>query len=172
MDEQNRSIKVKTYPSDSETDLGLVVYLLYILSAGMAIYLMVSESDMVKLLWGIIGCIALPTLFLAANLLCIYCGKMYDVYTEAGMKRIKKDKVIFEIRWSNVEEIIYDGGFPLLAPKGIVATLKEPIFLMETVKEEKIKYRKLDFFRGSMKKETAVAIEKQLLPPGLKIQFK
>ena len=59
-----------------------------------------------------------------------------------------------------------------MAPKGIVATLKEPIFLMETVKEEKIKYRKLDFFRGSMKKETAVAIEKQLLPPGLKIQFK
>ena len=43
---------------------------------------------------------------------------------------------------------------------------------METVKEEKIKYGKLDFFRGSMKKETAVVIEKQFLPPGLIIQFK
>ena len=172
MDEQNRLIKVKTYPSDSETDLGLVVYLLYILSAGMAIYLMVSESDMVKLLWGIIGCIALPTLFLAANLLCIYCGKMYDVYTEAGMKRIKKDKVIFEIPWSNVKEITYKKGFPLLAPTGIVAVLKEPILLMVNEKAKKISYQKLDFYVGAMKKKTALAIEKQLLPPGLKIQFK
>lgn len=172
MDEQNRSIKVKTYPSDSETDLGLVVYLLYILSAGMAIYLMVSESDMVKLLWGIIGCIALPTLFLAANLLCIHCGKMYDIYTEAGMKRVKKDKVIFEIPWSNVKEITYRKGFPLLAPTGIVAVLKEPIFLMVNEKAKKISYLKLDFYVGAMKKKTALAIEKQFLPPGLKIQFK
>lgn len=173
MDEQNRSIKVKAYlNSEAESEFGLLIYLLYFLSVGMAIYLMISESDALKLILGIIVCIAFPTLFLAMDLLVLHYEKVYDVYNIDGVTRIHKDKVIFEIRWSNVEEIIYDGGFPLLAPKGIVATLKEPIFLMETVKEEKIKYRKLDFFRGSMKKETAVAIEKQLLSPGLKIQFK
>ncbi|PWM55046.1 MAG: hypothetical protein DBX60_00125 [Bacillota bacterium] len=102
----------------------------------------------------------------------LHCEKVYDIYNIDGVTRIHKDKVIFEIRWSNVEEIIYDGGFPLLAPKGIVATLKEPIFLMKNVKGENISYQKLDFFRGAMKKRTALAIEQQFLPPELKIQFK
>ena len=173
MDEQNRSIKVKAYLNSEEaSDFGLLIYLLYLLSAGMAIYLMISESDALKLILGIIVCIAFPTLFLAADLLVLHYEKVYDVYNIDGVTRIHKDKVIFEICWSNVEEIIYDGGFPLLAPKGIVATLKEPIFLMETVKGENISYQKLDFFRGAMKKKTALAIEKQFLPPGLKIQFK
>ena len=174
MDEQNRSIKVKAYLNSEEaSDFGLLIYLLYLLSAGMAIYLMVSESDMVKLLWGIIGCIAFPTLFLAADLLVLHCEKVYDIYNIHGVTRIHKDKVILEIRWNNVEEIIYDRtGFPLLAPKGIVAILKDPIVLMKNVKGENISYQKLDFFRGAMKQETALAIEKQFLPPELKIQFK
>ena len=173
MDEQNRSIKVKAYLNSGEaSDFGLLIYLLYLLSAGMAIYLMISESDALKLILGIIVCIAFPTLFLAADLLVLHCEKVYDIYNIDGVTRIHKDKVVFEIRWSNVEEIIYDGGFPLLAPKGIVAVLKEPILLMVNEKAKKISYLKLDFYVGAMKKKTALAIEKQLLPPGLKIQFK
>lgn len=174
MDEQNRSIKVKAYLNSEEaSDFGLLIYLLYLLSAGMAIYLMISESDALKLILGIFVCIAFPTLFLAADLLVLHCEKVYDIYNIHGVTRIHKDKVILEIRWSNVEEIIYDGtGFPLLAPKGIVAILKDPIVLMKNVKGENISYQKLDFFRGAMKKKTALAIEKQFLPPGLKIQFK
>ncbi|PWM55047.1 MAG: hypothetical protein DBX60_00130 [Bacillota bacterium] len=64
MDEQNRSIKVKAYLNSGEaSDFGLLIYLLYLLSAGMAIYLMISESDALKLILGIIVCIAFPTLF-------------------------------------------------------------------------------------------------------------
>ena len=173
MDEQNRSIKVKAYlNSEAESEFGLLIYLLYFLSVGMAIYLMISESAALKLILGIIVCIAFPTLFLAADLLVLHCEKVYDIYNIHGVTRIHKDKVIFEIPWSNVKEITYKKGFPLLAPTGIVAVLKEPILLMVNEKAKKISYQKLDFYVGAMKKKTALAIEKQFLPPGLKIQFK
>lgn len=53
----------------------------------------------------------------------------YDIYSSKGVKRIRRNKVIFEIEWNNVEEMGYEGlaGMFIFMPCHLTLFLKKPI---------------------------------------------
>lgn len=55
--------------------------------------------------------------------------KTYDIFSREGIKRVRKDKILFEISWDNVGSLVYDGfwGIIMLRPFVLYVHLTNPL---------------------------------------------
>ena len=113
MCDKERTVKVKSYDSDGITFAPFII----VVSVFCAIVflLLVINLDKVyeKLIMGGVG---LTFFVIIPIILFIDAFVFYniDIFSESGIKRVKGKKVIFEVKWENVKEMIYFGAFGVI----------------------------------------------------------
>lgn len=155
-----REIKVKSVEYHG---LGLAIVVEYLVFGIMSLVIVLtSESiDWLLILVAVLFAL-LPTPLLVGHLLAIRFCKTYDIYSEWGVKRMHKEKVIFEVPWSKVLKVSYTWEIPYIYPARLVVKLCSDEFEGNFPDGGGD-----DFFCTTMNKKTLSAIT-ELLPPNLK----
>lgn len=158
---EQRSIKIKSFQDDR--GLGLTVVVLY-LAFGIIglVNILLSQSIDWEAILSAIAFMLFPTPFLVCHILLNLFCKTYDIYSEWGVKRINKKKVIFDVPWSKVLQLRYIRGIPYIYPARLIVELCSCDFegnIPEGGGE--------DFFCTPMNKKALSAIT-ELLPPNIK----
>lgn len=141
MCKQEKTVKVKSYYSK-------VVTFTPFLAAGFAFFIILyiiamCEPDDYPLIADlilsgiiIIVCVVMPAyLFLATYVFC-----NVDIYSETGIKRVKGKKVIFEVKWENINEITYAGLYGILFQTPFCIIGESKIKLTEKPQVENLSY--------------------------------
>ena len=54
--------------------------------------------------------------FLVMSFLVVICSRTYDIYSDEGIQRVRAGKMIIDIKWSEVDKLLYyDLKFMLIA---------------------------------------------------------
>ena len=89
-------------------------FLLWILTAMFGIPAIIALLNDILLGAYIVGGFSLS--FLVMSFLVVICSRTYDIYSDEGIQRVRAGKMIIDIKWSEVDKLLYyDLKFMLIA---------------------------------------------------------
>lgn len=122
---ENKEIKIKSYLYMQQNMLILLTAIFGVPTIFIAIFFKPFSVIPVAIL----GSIAL--LFLIGAIITRFGCRTYDIYTEHGVKRVRRNKEIFCIQWGNAESAFYDGFWAILVLSPFVLDIKLKESLIE-----------------------------------------
>lgn len=152
----NKEIKVKSY----QYLLQNLLILFTVVSAIIAIVLVFNHVHVAPVI--VFG--ALAALFFIGLLFTRFGCRTYDIYTESGIKRVRDNRIIFDIKWNNVKSTLYYGAAEIiiLSPFVLNINLIDPM-----IANENRSYDDKECFSTPMSRKTLNKIE-VLMPNGIK----
>lgn len=141
MCKQEKTVKVKSYYSVGTIVSPFVIAICSLAIIGGILHLeeLFDKTVQVKIIIGVIYAVFFVIMPLAVYLLTyVFCN--VDIYSETGIKRVKGKKVIFEVKWEDINEIVYAGLYGILFQTPFCIIGESKIKLTEKPQVENLSY--------------------------------